>query len=358
VRELRWIVTLEAALFFSIPCWALSTDRAWPSDAPWQFAFAVLAGASTALILCHITPAMCESSIRSFWLSRWGGALRWPIAAWFSLGAMASLIQLAHLTGSMFVLWQDASYLSQPVWRSLAVIVALICIAGSLATVVNRNWSRPVIIASLTVGVCLSLAGVIAQSSGLQTTNPHMISEVGLNDPYSIAKGMFLSATPAAILALRLGTMQLPPRKIVWTGVIGVWLPLLASVALVSVAKMAGARLYWKPSLPIEFTYAFVWLFQATNRLIPLLWPVAVTVLVPCIVCAVWIVDCVSNWAWSWPKLFALTALAAVGYVIASSFVWTLYCSYWLWSIALGCVFLGLARLMFFLTTTIGAKLR
>jgi hypothetical protein len=113
---------------------------------------------------------------------------------------------------------------------------------------------------------------------------------------------------------------------------------------------MCGARLYWKPSLPIEFTYAFVWLFQVTNRLIPLLWPLAVTVLSPCVVCGVWVVDCAFDWKWSWPKILGLTALAAIGYAIASSFVWAFYYPYWLWSIVVGSVLLALARLILPLT--------
>jgi hypothetical protein len=355
-RELRWTVALEAALFFSIPCWSLSTDRAWPSDTPYQFAFAVLAGASMALVLCHITPATCETAMRSLLSSRSGRALGWPVRAWFCVGAMASLIQLAHLAGSMSVLWRDATYFNKPVWRSIAAALAVIYIAASLAIAANRRWNQPVIALSLTSGVFLSFTGVIAQSSGLQTHR--WISEAGFNAPYSIFKGMVLSATPAAILALRIGRMRLPPRTVVWTGVLGVWLPLVASVSLVSFAKMCGARLYWKPSLPIELTYAFVWLLQATNRLAVLLWPLAVTVLASCIVCAVWIVDFICECAWSWPRILASMTVAAIGYAIASSFTWELYYSYWLLSIALGCLLLGLAQLIVLLTNTILAKLR
>ena len=56
-REMWWTVALEATLFFSLPAWTFSANRAWPANHPFVFALAVLAGASVATALCHIAPA-------------------------------------------------------------------------------------------------------------------------------------------------------------------------------------------------------------------------------------------------------------------------------------------------------------
>ncbi len=357
-HELRWIVAMDAALFFSAPCWLLAVNRAWPADGPYQFILALLVGASTAVVLCHITPAIYQSTIRTFFASRIGRLLRWPIGAWFCIGAMASLLQMARLAGSMFALWRDGPQFNEPVWHWGATALAVICVVASLAIAAKRRWSHQVIAVSLATGVCLSLAGLLAQSPGLGTANPQMTSEVGLNEPLAVADGMLMSATPAAILALRIGRMGLSRKRIVWAGVLGVWLPLLASVALVALAKMCGARLYWKPSVPIEFQFAFLWLFQSTGRLATVLWPLAVTVLAPCVVCACWVADFTLDWEWRWAKLVTLATIAVVGYAMASSFAWALYYRYWLWSIAGACLLLGLARLALSLSTIISTKLR
>jgi hypothetical protein len=44
--------------------------------------------------------------------------------------------------------------------------------------------------------------------------------------------------------------------------VAAIWLPLVSSVTLVALAKMGGVRLHWKPSVPIDVVFAFLWLSQ------------------------------------------------------------------------------------------------
>src|ERR1035441_7971618 len=105
-RDLRWTVTMEAALFFSVPSWALM-DWGWPSDQPFQFMLAVLTGASMALLLCHVMPAIGMPAILKFSKNWVGRIFIWPIGAWFCLGAAASLGQIAQLSGSMYVLWRN-----------------------------------------------------------------------------------------------------------------------------------------------------------------------------------------------------------------------------------------------------------
>jgi hypothetical protein len=310
-----------------------------------------------ALLLCHMIPAVCEPALRSFLSSMIGRVLRWPIGAWFCIGAMASLWQMTHVTGSMLALPRNPPHWNQPAWDWMAPALAAISAVISLIAAWN-NRLRCAAIVSLSVGLCISLAALLAQSSGLQRSNPLMDRETGLDDAFRVASGMLSSAMPAAILALRIGRMGLSMRQLVWTGLWGVWLPLLTSVALVSIAKMCGVRLYWKPSLPVEFLWAFAWLPKITSRHMPLLWPLAVTFLAPCVVCAIWIVDFTRDWEWSWPKLAAWAAIAAAGFALTSSELGSLYYRHWLDSTAVACLLLGLAHLIRSLITTISAKLR
>jgi hypothetical protein len=69
-------------------------------------------------------------------------------------------------------------------------------------------------------------------------------------------------------------------------------------------------------------------------------------------------VDFTRDWEWRWTKLAVLATIGVVGFALASSFVWALYYSYWLWSIAIACLLIGLARLIESLTAIISTKLR
>jgi hypothetical protein len=53
----------EAALCFSLPTWMLAGSPAWPANNPYRFAATVLAGATAALLLCHIVPAFFAHDI-------------------------------------------------------------------------------------------------------------------------------------------------------------------------------------------------------------------------------------------------------------------------------------------------------
>ena len=154
---------------------------------------------------------------------------------------MASLFQMAHLTGSMLVLWRDGPQFDRPVWRWISTAFVVICVFASLAIAGKRQWQHTVTAVCLAVGVCLSLAALAPQSAGLRTANPHLVDEVGLNAPFSVFEGMVLSAAPAAILALRIGRLGLSRGRVVWAGLWGVWFPLLASVAL-SVSQRCAER--------------------------------------------------------------------------------------------------------------------
>jgi hypothetical protein len=330
-RELRWIVALEAALFFSVPSWVL-TDRGWPSDGPSQFMLALLVGASTALVICHVAPALCAPAISRLAEDPAGRIIGWPVAAWFCVGAATSLAHMARISGSMYVLLRDVRH--EPTWKLIAILVALFCALVSMGIAWLRTLRQRLVIGfCLVLGIGLAITTCWVQVPGLATRNPQMTSEEGLNYPLRMIEGMLLAAAPGTILALRIGRMGLATRRVWWTGVIGVWLPLVTSVALLSLSKMCGARLYWKPSFPIGFEYAFAWLFQRTDSLARGLWPLSLTMLSPSIVCAIWIKDLTRTWPWNLRKLLAFAGLAATACWLMSPFLSTVYYSYWLWSI-------------------------
>ena len=64
-----------------------------------------------------------------------------------------------------------------------------------------------------------------------------MVTEDGLGNPFEVAQGMLIAAAPATILVLRIGRMGLSPRRIWLAGMAGVWIPIVTSVTLISLAK-------------------------------------------------------------------------------------------------------------------------
>ena len=347
--ELWWTVALEAALFFSIPCWVLTVDSAWPGDNPWQFALYLLMGASSAAILCHLIPAVCEPTLEFIWNIPAGRVLLFMLGIWLSLGAAAAFFELASLTGSTFVLWRDLPLRDahHEGWRWVARLVAVVAIVVSFVAVVLPTLRRLVASVCLGIGISLAVASVIAQYPALNSMNSHMQSEDGLGDARStVAKAMLLASAPAAILGLRIGRMRLSLRQVALTGFWGAWLPLLVSVTLVSVAKMCGVRLYWKPSLPLDHTWAFVWLSVATDRTAAFLWPLGATIGAPLLILATWITDIGRNWPWNWQKVSALTAVGVAGYYLRSPVLWDAASRSWLWSIILASVLLGVFHLL------------
>lgn len=332
-------------MFFSVPTWVL-TDGGWPTDV-YPFTLALLIGASGALVLCHITPAIFGTTLTRLAGSRMGASLRWPASAWFCLGAAFSLAQTAHFSGAMLMPQENRSYLNESSWT---VIYGSIVFALTLASIVlgfrRIHSQRPVVALCLIVGSGLILTSPVAQSNGLRA-RPLFVNEELFDHPYRVAEGMITAAAPVSILALRISRLNLPSKKIWWTGFFGVWLPLAASVALISVAKVGGGRLDWKPSLSIEFPFALSWLFRLTNRAAVTRWLLCATTLAPCLVYAIWIKDLTHGWRWNSPRMLALAAIAIVFYRwTAPETGYSLYSSCWAWSIIAANLMLCAARLL------------
>lgn len=142
--ELYWIVATQAALAFSVPTWALTVDPAWPS---YSFPAAVLLGATTALIVCHVLPAMCAPTLPLLLESRVGRVLRWPIAAALGLGAAGSLIGLSRLGASLFLFGRDVGQDPDPIWIGLLHALALLWVLAGIALAAQSVRRQRLVIA-------------------------------------------------------------------------------------------------------------------------------------------------------------------------------------------------------------------
>jgi hypothetical protein len=243
----------EAALCFSLPTWALTGNHAWPANNPYRFTFAVIAGATASLLLCHILPAIFAKQVAG----RQRGMLRvlgWMAGAWFAIGAAASVIWLARSSAEWF--WR-----SQPDRNLLAGLFA----AGAIVVAVLVSQAAPR--GQITVAAVLGLFGIIVilisavfQARGLWMVTPQLRSEDALGNDLEVFKGILLASAPASIFAFRVGKSGPTRRAIAWTGLWAIWLPLVLSVTLVALAKTGGVRLYWRPSAAIDVALAFIWL--------------------------------------------------------------------------------------------------
>ena len=347
--DLVAIVALESALFFSLPTWIFAVDAAWPASNPVWFGIALVAGASLALLVCHVLPALCGPPVLAVLNSRVPRVIRIVVSFSLSSGAVVSMAQMAQTSGGLSTGWHHDT---MPREIAVAIITTITCIVGPLWITWRVPHLQPLVAGfCLIVGVCLISSAVWVNWPGLFVRNGHLISEDALGNPVSVARGMLIAATPAAALALRAGTLRLTTKRIWLTGLIGVWLPLVLSVSACSVAKLCGARLYWRPSVPIDATFAFLWLTRMTNEPVTRLWPLSLACVGPCMVYAIWIQDLTTELSWKWQKPVALFFLAILAYVLMSVEPWGWYYPYpfWYWSVigALGI----LASLWLFLRT-------
>jgi hypothetical protein len=150
---------------------------------------------------------------------------------------------------------------------------------------------------------------------------------------------MLLAGAPATIFAIRLGRANPSRRAIVWTGLCGLWLPMVCSVSLVSVAAMCGARLYWQNSGRIGAAFAFVWI--ARTLLKDLRSVFLLMTFIPMVTPALWIEYLTEELGWTWKRWVVLLVIGAFGFDLlkmAEDDVSLLQGYYlpWCWSILCG----------------------
>lgn len=230
MSEWRWLVALEAGLFFSVVCWETTASWAAPTYEPVPFAWALVGAATVGMLTCHVGPAFYASRFAvPGWVMAWlaFGYLEWlwgmGETGWYVLGWSA--------LGGAMVCWR-------PAWRWL--------------------WG-----ASLAVGVGVLVWALQAQWPGIWATNPYYGSKPHTLFSY-FTPAVLLAAAPAMVIAWRIGQVRTEAKSIWWSGFWGVWLPALVAVAAASVATDAGGTLYWHPS---GIPRGIHWALQGTERI-------------------------------------------------------------------------------------------
>jgi len=245
-RDFWWLLGLEATLFFSLPCWELTAPYAEPATYPLRFVICVLGAATVATLACHIGPAL--------FAARFGGLrhrLAWLLLLWLGFGYLEWLLSVVRTTSLV------SAYLPGSMWIFLAAVL----IAGLVWA-----WWKPVVIIALLLGAVNPVWALAITWHGLWVPNPHFGNEPPVQLDWLIVKGMLLSAAPAVVVAWRIGRIESRPKRIWLSGLVGVWLPLVCSVAIASLSVRAGANLYWVPSIGRGFRIA---LAGITGRLGP-----------------------------------------------------------------------------------------
>jgi hypothetical protein len=247
--EYWWLIGLEATLFFSLPCWENTARWSWPAANPAQFAAFVISAATIAMLCCHIGPAMCAAKFGARPHVAW-----WVPAIWLSAGYLEWLGTPVRTLGPYV-------YLPHVLRRPLEIaFLFAVLIAITVVAWVGPLWKYAgVACLAFSIGV---LTWLTATSwPGLSVHNPSF----GVGEPYAhdwvLVKGMLLSAAPALLISWRLGPVESRPSQVWLSGILGLWLPIVVSVTLASLAAMAGARAHYRPSLP----GGFYWAMQGTH---------------------------------------------------------------------------------------------
>jgi hypothetical protein len=239
---------LEATLFFSLPCWETTARWSWAAANPLQFAAFVISAATIAMLCCHIGPAMFAAKFGARPHVAW-----WIPAIWLSAGYLEWLGTVRTLGPHVY--WPRV--LSRPIEIALVFTV--------LAVITLVAWFGPAWkyagVACLAFSIGVLIWCTATSWPGLSVDNPSF----GAGEPHAhdwlLVRGMFLSAAPAFLIGWRLGRVESRPSHVWLSGILGLWLPIVVSVTLASLATMAGVRAHYRPSWP----GGFYWAMQGTH---------------------------------------------------------------------------------------------
>ncbi len=344
--ELRWTVATEAALAFSVPTWSLAVNQAWPD---YFTPIAVLLGATAALLICHVLPAICAPTITRFFATRSGRVLYWPIGVVLGICAAKALLDISSEVGTRYEMYRYLAVEIDTVGKRVVFALPLVCLLLCLTLAARSyRWQRPLILTGIVVSSGLGVVAFVLQFRGLWGWFDYGVSEGRLRDSLEVAKGMLLAMGPASILAYRIGRMGLSTKQIWRAGLWGVWVPSVAAVTLISVDMMCGARLYWRPGYGIDWGMAFISIVRyQPGDTIPIHLLVALSWLVPAFVWAIWLMELTRGLAWRWQRPLALVMLTVAAYWLGLYFDWHTYPTHlqWLWLIPCGSLLLFLIHL-------------
>lgn len=240
-RDFRWLVALEAASFFSMPCWWLTASWASPLADPVGYLTAVAGPAYAARSLLRI-PEWAAWVVRGFlliWYLHWfGGALglAWP----------------------------------SPVRFGLLVLPAI-----ALAPVLRRA----ITVVGVLVGPAFLLSAVVTSWAGTNGLNPHYGQRP--QTLYALfVPAVLVSTAPVLVASWAIGRAAPSAAAVWWSGIAGVLAPLLMlSAGFAALACEAGANLHYRPSLPVGFFWAVLSLREQVGDWV--LWVEEATCLIP-----------------------------------------------------------------------------
>jgi hypothetical protein len=183
------------------------------------------------------------------------------------------------------------------------------------------------------VGLLFIGTALVATSSGFWIRNEQLISENGLSDNVKVFRGVLLATAPAAIFAFRLGRSGASRRTLFRTGVLGLWLPVISSATLASLAKVCGARLYWRPSVPIDAGAIFAWANRSTAPWIVI--ALMTLTALPLMSLMFWIKETMPRPERSWKDWLLIVGIGSLGLalVVYDRFSFQAYYGPWLWSV-------------------------
>lgn len=176
---------------------------------------------------------------------------------------------------------------------------------------------------------------------GLSARNPYLTPNLDQFDWFFI-KGVLLSAAPSVVVGWRIGEIEPRPSGVWLSGFAGVWLPMVISVTIASLATQAGVNLHWKPSLFRDFQWALIGLH---GRLSPTATTLtALTLLSPALFSAFSLKEMALKWgrrltAWLVPALiclFSYAFLIELGSADSLSFDFASpFHEFWAWSLVI-----------------------
>ena len=258
--EVRWLIALEAMLFLSLPCWESAAIWIPPVGHPLRFGVTLTLSAAIATFSCHVGPGL--------FASRFGTRrprLVWVFLIWLAVGYVDWLGTLARaeadLTG---VVWP--ANLGAGSWRVIAVALPIAFLAVVTMAVCVRSWWKYAVVIGLPLGLGILVWALAATWNGLWIRDRYFpydrIDWSFIRDfdelDWAFAKGILLSAAPAMVVGWRVGQIEPRPARIWMSGFAGIWLPLVLSVTVASMATQAGVNLYYRPSLPRGFNWALL----------------------------------------------------------------------------------------------------
>ena len=227
-RDVWWLVASEAVLFLSFAYWEPVASYGRPLSEPPFFWAALIGVAMAATLVCHVGPALiaAEASARE---TRW----RWLVIVWLAAG----LIEWWHTLTVPAWVW--------PIGKAGAI--ALFFFVGIAGVV--RRVARAVIVTVLAISAVILMWAFASTFDGwdlapFQDAEPDALK-------WRFVAGLVTAAAPVAVLAYRIGRIERRRSRILLTGLLGVWVPMVVAMGAAAISMEAGANLHWRPSLQL-----------------------------------------------------------------------------------------------------------